>query len=254
MDYHLTMTKPLLYESTQSPDGLPSSIVIHDAIFQVADTQGLRLIAGKDCEEAVSSLLCSEVSRSPSNVKTHIRRVWFEYDRKNRELLFASLLDLWIALNGSGRALFRRMLLGAKNRLHAKQFDQLARLYGSKTLRKGELPEASGAVLSKGLNGRLDLVKESEGTGSGESIQQDPLQEAHECLEYSQIEQAQKILEKALLDCPSREAIHADLLEIYKSTKNLDALKSMREKLGDKANPFLDRWNELQEKMIEEKG
>ncbi len=245
------MNNSLFFDPDQSDNGT-SSGVIHDAIFQIADASGLRLAVADDRKNKVSDFLCSEVSRNPSNIKNHIQRIWFQYDQGDHGLLFAALLDLWIALDGSGRALFKRLLLGARGGLQSIQFEQLASLYTAKELSKNRLPDLPGSVLGKGVNGCLDLVKTVEGRNGENSIDRDPLEEAHECLEYSQIEQAQQILEKGLLDSPSREALHNDLLAIYKSTRDLASLKRMRGKLGDEAASFLGQWNELQQKLSEE--
>lgn len=245
------MSKPLFCETTESPHDSPSG-AIHDAIFQVACESGLRVVVEKDCESVVSDFFCSEVSRCPSNIKNHIRRIWLQYDNEDSGHLFAALLDLWVALNGSGRALFRRLLLGAKSRLEPAGFEKLALLYTSNELRNSEYPVVTGSVLNRGVRGRLDLLTISEGEANTGLTERDPLQEAHECLEYSQIEQAREILENALLNDPLREAIHSDLLDIYKSTQDLGALNKMRNNLDDEANPFLGQWDELREQITEE--
>lgn len=245
------MSNPLFCEPLQS-SGEYQSDVIHDAVFQIADKSGLRLTVVKSSESSVSDFLCSEVSRNPSNIKNHIQRIWFQFDQKEHDQLFAALLDLWIALDGSGRVLFKRLLLGAKGGLQPIQFEQLASLYSAKELRKNKLPDLSGSVLGKGVSGCLDLVKTVEDRQEENPIERDPLEEAHECLEYSQIERAQQILENALLNDSSREAIHTDLLDIYKSTQDLDALAKMRESLTDEANLFLSRWDETSEQIGQE--
>jgi hypothetical protein len=245
------MSNSLFCEPLQSSDE-PQLGVIHDAIFQIADAPGLRLVVADDCKNSISEFLCSEISRNPSNIKNHIQRIWFQYDQEDHGLLFAALLDLWIALDGSGRALFKRLLLGAKGGLQSTQFKQLASLYSAKELRKNKLPDLSGSVLGKGVIGSLDLVKTVDGREEENPTDRDPLEEAHECLEYSQIDQAQHILEKALLDDPSRGALHTDLLSIYKSTRDLAALKRTKGKLSEEAASFFSQWDELQQQLSEE--
>jgi hypothetical protein len=226
----------------------PFNRVISDPAFQLADSLALRLTVREAAEDEVSDYLVFEIARSPRNLKNHMHRIWLQYDREEANLLFAALFDLWLALGGSGNTLFKRMLLGSETVLEASQFKWLLSLSDPKILRSSDTPEWLGSVLDSGFCGRLDCLdaaKESE-----ETTNRDPLQEARECLEYSQVEQAQELLENALVSDSLREALHLELLDIYKSTRDLAALKKMQSRLkSDVDLTVLGKWEALADQL-----
>ena len=97
-------------------------------------------------------------------------------------------------------------------------------------------------MLSKGLSGTNRLVIKLD---TSEAPIQDPLEEALERLEYGQIDEAQQVLEAAIIKAPGRPELHHDLLEIYKSTNARESFLAMRQRLNTDANPVADAWREL---------
>jgi hypothetical protein len=103
------------------------------------------------------------------------------------------------------------------------------------------LPLAAGSVLSKGVTGTTNLVQR---LGIVSSHGLDPLDEARNCLEYGQVDKAQCLLEAATLQAPEREALHRELLDIYRHTRDSDALVAMRRHIGALSVPVEDAWRE----------
>lgn len=57
------------------------------------------------------------------------------------------------------------------------------------------------------------------------------LDEAHEMIEYGQLEQALETLENALLDNPDQPEVAGELLDLYTRMGELDRLEAMREQM-----------------------
>ncbi|MFZ2311555.1 MAG: hypothetical protein WAV82_02960 [Methylobacter sp.] len=85
------------------------------------------------------------------------------------------------------------------------------------------LPGNEYSVFSKGLVGSRNLLQQIE---TPDEQKHDPLDLAYDYIEYSQLNEAIDILEKAIINQPQRLELHQCLLELYKST--LDTSRFMR--------------------------
>ena len=225
---------------------------VYDPVFQLASKSGLRLKPAEGCEFELADQLSSMVSADPQNLTAHIRRVCLYFDLYHADLLYAALLDLWIAFNGRGRAFFQILLFAMKARLDEGDFKQLNRLFVANELRPDKIPSASMSVLNQGLSGCLELVSLVADKPASEE-QRDPLIEALEYLEYSQVEQALSVLETAVLKQPTRNDLQENLLEIYLSTLDLQGLKVMEGKLSNNLLQPLE-WDLVAKKILEAGG
>jgi len=108
------------------------------------------------------------------------------------------------------------------------------------------------SVLNQGLSGCLELVSLVADKPASEE-QRDPLIEALEYLEYSQVEQALSVLETAVLKQPTRNDLQENLLEIYLSTLDLQGLKVMEGKLSNNLLQPLE-WDLVAKKILEAGG
>ena len=225
MDYKVIMSKSLFLEPNNVREAL-----VYDPAFQLSSETGLCLKPAQGYEIELANQLSAMVSADPQNLKVHIRRICLYFDLHQADFLFGALIDLWIAFNGRGRDFFRIILFATKVRLKEEDFKQLHKLFVNKELSASKTPSARLSVLSQGLSGSLKLVSLVDDNVASQQ-QRDPLVEALEYLEYSQVEQALSVLEVAVMIEPTRKDLQQHLLEIYLSTLDLHGLKEMEKKL-----------------------
>ncbi|MDO9238737.1 MAG: hypothetical protein Q7U30_01885, partial [Methylicorpusculum sp.] len=74
----------------------------------------------------------------------------------------------------------------------------------------------------------------------------DPLLLARDCIEYSQLDEAQKLLETAIVEYPGRLELHQELTALYRSTRNLDRFNEMNSKLIASDITLPECWQQLE--------
>ncbi len=168
--------------------------------------------------------LSYKIRRSPSNLTSHIEKIRLIFDMGDSERLYAAVLDLFLVLKNKGRNLRYRMLEQVKYKLTDEQYRSLASLLESKNADFEKLPPTHFSMLGAGLDGSTTLIKI---TGTSDKKVRNPLIEARDCIEYSQIEEARCILEKAILKNPESEELHLELLEIYRSARDVENFKNI---------------------------
>jgi hypothetical protein len=227
---------------------IPAAIAAPDEIelaFMQDDAPALNS-ASLAPDIVVAEHLAHAVAAAPGNLLRHTQRVFFHYRADDADGLYSALFDLFTALREKGRRLRRRLLFGAQPKLLPEQFEAL-NLWLSQAAPPDEklMPKASAAVLSSGVEGACALVEVIEGA---KLAQRDPLLEAREYIEYSQIEEARELLESAVLDAPDREDLQAELLHLYLATRDFEHFRAMREKLTELITSLPDYWQTLGEK------
>jgi len=226
MDYKAIMSDSFFIEPNNARTAL-----VHDPAFQVNRKIGLRLKPAVGQERELADYLSALVSSHSQNLTVHIQRICLYFDLNQAEFLYAALVDLWIAFNGRGRDFFRILLFATKGRLKEDDFKQIHTLFVNNELRADKVPSVKMSVLNQGLSGCSELVSLID--NKVDVQHRDPLVEALEYLEYSQVEQALSVLEVAVLEQPTRDDLQKQLLEIYLSTLDLYGLKEMEQKLNN---------------------
>lgn len=154
------------------------------------------------------------VSRKPKRLIAHIQRIHHCYQTNLQEQLFAALVDLLVVLNGRGKAISWRMIIGTKSKLSNEQYKKLQK-FMTEDSEVSLLAGNEYSVLTKGLIGTRNLVQQIEAPDQQEH---DSLNLAYDYIEYSQLNEAKEVLEKAIVSQPQRLELHQCLLELYKST------------------------------------
>lgn len=154
------------------------------------------------------------VTRKPKRLIAHIQRIHHCYKTNLQEQLFAALVDLLVILNGRGKAISWRMITGTKSKLSDEQYKKLQELM-TVNHDVALLTGNEYSVFAKGLIGTRNLVQQIEASDKQEH---DPLNLAYDYIEYSQLDEAKEVLEKAIVNQPQRQELHQCLLELYKST------------------------------------
>lgn len=199
-------------------------IVFHDEKNNVKESAKSNVFSLSDSnafnftDDNLSNNLLKEfvllITQKPKRLIAHIQRIYHCYQANLQEQLFAALVDLLVVLNGRGKAISRRMITGTKSKLSDEQYKKLQE-YMTENLDVALLTGNEYSVFTKGLIGTRNLVQQIE---VHDEQEHDPLNLAYDYIEYSQLNEAKEVLEKAIVIQPQRLELHQCLLELYKST------------------------------------
>ncbi|MCF6336401.1 MAG: hypothetical protein L3J84_00410 [Gammaproteobacteria bacterium] len=210
-----------------------------EVMFMVSNKPGLILDLGEYSDKAIE-VLEHNVTRNPLYLRSHVQRIYLYRKIKNGDALYGALLDLFIALNTKGFEIRQRLLFESKCYLDSHHFNVLYQRLGNGINASTVLPLSYYSRLSKGLIGTIDLLISNNHSATDEA--RDPQMEAHEYLEYGEVDEARKVLEVAVLKEPWRKELHIDLLEIYKASRDADNCDAMYRQLADKFIPDHHAW------------
>ncbi|MCF6257333.1 MAG: hypothetical protein L3J98_11670 [Gammaproteobacteria bacterium] len=209
-----------------------------EVMFMVSNKPALILNLGEYSDKAIE-VLEYKVTRNPLYLRSHVQRIYLYRKIKNGEALYGALLDLFIALNTKGFEIRQRLLFESKCCLDSHHFNVLYQRLGNGINAASVLPLSQYSRLSKGLIGTINLlINNHQATHEA----RDPQVEAHEYLEYGEVDEARNILEVAVLKEPWRKELHIDLLEIYKVSRDADNCDAMYRRLADKFIPDHHAW------------
>jgi hypothetical protein len=186
--------------------------------------------------------LIYRVSGDPRYLAAHVERIYFCFQHHLNEQLFGAIVDLLIILNGCGQALTQRMITGSKSRLTENQFEALENQVECDSPNVDLLPFNRFSIFTKGLlsvSGMVQLVEDG-----GEDLH-DPLMLARAFIEYSQLENATRILEQAIFAQPERMELHDELILLYRSTRNEIGFDLFYEVLSRKNMKLSSKWSQL---------
>ncbi len=159
------------------------------------------------------------IRRNPNDLKLHTRRIFFAMQHRNAELLPGSLHDLFFVLKDAGENLRIRLLKASAPYLTKKDITYFA-MWIKVGIKKGMgYKWIPGAVLSCGLYGPDQTLLEMM---PQENLQASlsPIEEARACMEYGQLEVAQRILEEALEKDSQNKILIEELEYLSKYTKS----------------------------------
>ena len=222
-----------------------------EVTFAIANNPILYLQLGSSNDIAIENL-CHRIARDPQDLRAHIQRIALYMRTQNNEGVYSALIDLFIALGEKGGAIRKRMFSNAEPYLSDKR-----KFFFSSILHRGirdtdPVPDAHVAVLCKGYIGNNNFIVESAHNSC--TYEDDPRQEANDCLSYGQVDEARKILEQAVLQEPWREDLQTDLLEIYWATRDVKACQAMYERLADEFIPDHHAWIKVVERISDAVG
>ncbi|MBE0470827.1 MAG: hypothetical protein IBX55_15135 [Methyloprofundus sp.] len=213
----------------------------NEPVFFLENNKQLHLSAANDAiNDAILRDLIYAIIRRPGNLLAHLQRITLCYENNKELQLSAALMDLFIVLEGAGHAIKQRMLAGVRTHLSASLFEQLQAYLNAPHLILGN----AYTVLSTGRESNIALVL-VHSDDADISKKYDPLQVARDFIEYSQLEEAVKVLEAALLDTPQRSELHTDLIELYQSTNDRDSFNKMQRALAKINHPMQAQWAAL---------
>ena len=185
------------------------------------------------------------IARFPLDLRAHAQRLFLGLDHGMDNRISGSIQDLFLALDNSGNALRNKMLEIAKPKLEK---DDVA--YFEKWLSSGKRSDFShklGSILDNGLPGvPQKLVKPSQTQEESAASYDNIIDEARACLEYGQVEEAQKLLEDELQVNSDNADVSQELLNIYQYTRDANAFKRTTEQLLAAGVELSDAWKQAQ--------
>jgi hypothetical protein len=188
--------------------------------------------------------LVFRVSRTPQSLQAHLERIYFCFGSYLNEQLYAALIDLLIVLNRCGRELSCRMTFGSRARLTESQFQALSHFLNDERASIEGLPCSRFSLFTKGLQSYAMLVQVVESVREAEH---DPLELAKNYIEFSQLDEAVRVLEQAILERPERTELHGELLSLYRSTSDRIGFKRIFDELTRFGASLPPEWAQLQD-------
>ncbi|MCF7971520.1 MAG: hypothetical protein K9L22_10205 [Methylococcaceae bacterium] len=214
-----------------------SDIAFNEPVFFLENNKQLYF---QDASDEMLRDLVYTLIKQPRNLLIHLQRIIICYEKNNEAQLSAALMDLFVVLDGVGNAIKQRMLAGSRKHLSTPLFEQLQTYIDTPQCIQSNIY----TVLTLGWepNDELRLVQRSN---SNKSEEYDPLQVARDYIEYSQLEEAVKVLELAILDDPQRTELHTDLIELYQFTNDYDGFNKMQLALAKINHSMQAQWAAL---------
>jgi hypothetical protein len=228
----------------------PDLITVNESDFE--ESPALNFVFDKStagfCEWPALSVekrlerLAFRVSRMPRSLRAHLERIRYCFVHHLNEQLYAALIDLLIVLNQSGRRLSQRMIFGSRSRLTEGQFQVLRDFLKKEEDAFELLPPSRFSLFSKGGQSSAVLVQVVE---EPRETAHDPLQLARDYIEFSQLDEAVRVLERAILVHPERFELHSELLSLYRSTRDRAGFKRMHQALVGLGANLPPEWVQL---------
>ncbi len=187
--------------------------------------------------------LATRIARDHSDIQAHVQRIYLYLDsRDSEEMIFGALIDLFLALGSKGHELREAVLKLARPQLHEKDYHFLVQRLKNGLQRMDVLPVSEDSVLDRALIGRRYLVVRQR---TKAQVVTDAVDIALMHLEDGDIKGARDVLESALLNDPSNVAVEAELLEIYRRSRDDAGFLNMRLRLEAAGATLGAEWDEI---------
>jgi len=214
--------------------------------FGLADETRLRV--GEEYD-ALSSwrTLSHHIIRYPRDLRAHTQRILLgQHNDEIANFLPGSLQDLFLSLDNAGYPLRKHLLSLSEQYLTNEEFS-----FFSKWIKQNSKNDKthhcwqSGSVLSTGSCTGEPLLLQEKNTEEKVGYT-NVLEEARACLDYGQLDVAQKLLEDEILKSPESKDIEEELLTIYQYSKNRDQLDKVSAKLLGQGVTLSEEWKKCQ--------
>jgi hypothetical protein len=192
--------------------------------------------------ERVSTWFSHHVVREPEDLLTHVQRIHFANSQKSEPALYSALLDLFIALGTRGKALREMMLTQNSNLLSDAHQAFLQASIAAGIHSRDNIEDSAMSMLCCGFSGARDLIEVST---SRRTADRDPLRQALESIECSQIDEARIILERSFFGGTSNAVQQQLLLEIYRKTDDRTHFEKLHATFDSETAPASVDWQAL---------
>jgi len=178
---------------------------------------------------------------NPTDLKLHTQRVFFAMQHKDATLLPGSLHDLFFILKDAGVNPRIRLLKASAPYMSKEDILYFARWMKLGIGKGMGYQWTPGAMLSNGLYGPDQTLFTMSSLASTQT-ELSPLEEARSCMEYGQLDVAQKILENALEHDSENQTLRKELdyLRQYNKSKQIQPTDETPESQSKKAESVSD--------------
>jgi len=196
--------------------------------------------------------LAHQITRTPSDLRSHTQRIFHFIDQKENKALYSALVDLFLVLGNKGTSLRKRMLITAHTLLSDDEFDSLKQSLSRGLSSEINIPMAQQSLLTKGIQSNiLPFIQKVKSDDKNQII--NPIDEARSYMEYGQLDEAITTLKNAILANPRQLALHNDLLEILHKTDDKESFISFYEQLLSNKITLPPLWEKMAEEFAYEK-
>jgi hypothetical protein len=229
----------------RSSGAAPMEIGASEAVHVLFNIAGNRRLSLPDLASPYAGVvyLGHRILENPSDFRSHVQRILLLIDKGEEPDLQGALVDLFIALGEKGKGLKQRLLDLATPRL-----SRTVVVFLKQRLASGIKPwetavsRMRSSLLSLGFSGVHEVVRRRDGADT--SAYANAVDEARSCLEYGQVEAARDVLERALRLDPRDNMVAAELLEIYRYTRDEERLAITRQFLLDALTHLPAGWQD----------
>jgi len=198
-------------------------------------------VAWTDVEQDSNSLykqLIYRVRRSPKRLMFHLQRIYFCFNNKLPEQLYAALIDLFYILDGKGKEFSQRIAAEVSFILAEKESAKIKAYLSS--YNEFLLVGNKYSIFTRGMISSLPVITETDIVVE----EYDVLALARDYIEYSQLEQAMNVLQDGIIEMPQRTELQHELLELYTITKSYLAYKKMTNQLMEYQIDITAEWQD----------
>ncbi|MBL3588536.1 MAG: hypothetical protein JMN24_01930 [gamma proteobacterium endosymbiont of Lamellibrachia anaximandri] len=128
-----------------------------EAAFRIPDAKQLWLNAGNWWEQA-SSYLARQITHEPSDLRSHVQRIYLHLRLNDEAGIAGALLDLYIALGDKGQPLRTRMLIVVADILESTWTEFFIHHQDSGVLSSDITPPVRTSMLTLGLTGTPEVI------------------------------------------------------------------------------------------------
>jgi len=232
---------------TTALQNVPEQLDIQpEMAFRKAGSRNLHVVS-EAASLKISDFFSHYVVSHPLDLVTHVQRIHFAISRATEIDVYSTLLDLFIALGSRGQSLRQTMLEQASTKLGADHKAFLSDALEVGVNARDVIDDPGVSMLSAGYSGCDDMVVvQREHRGSDH---EDPLQQAMDSIECSNLDEARVILEEAFYADRSNLDQQRLLLEIYRKTDDKKHFSVLFETFEGDSNPAHADWSEMAEQF-----
>jgi len=133
-----------------------------DAAFRIPGEKQLWLDAGNWWEQALS-YLARQITHEPSDLRSHVQRIYLHIHLSDAAGVTGALLDLYIALGEKGQPLRTRMFIFAAHLLKPRWIEYFIRHQDAGVLSSDITPPVHTSMLTLGLSGTSQVISLEKG-------------------------------------------------------------------------------------------
>lgn len=181
-----------------------------------------------------------KITQTPRDLHAHTQRIFMLYLQRDNPAYFGAVIDLLIALGPKGLGLKKSILAPTYGLLNRQQQGYIQQHLHSGIARTAAVPSRYARLSPKLSSDTGAYNHDKSRRVEGDQV----LRKARYKLAMEHVDDAQALLEQALISDPSDMEIACELLELYRQYEKMDAFNSMTEQLAGSLLTAQDQWDD----------